>query len=62
MKEKKYMTEVKSDDKNYFADSNIWLYAFIETPDKSPIAKSIVKSADITISTQVINEVCVNVI
>jgi len=56
------MTEVKSDDKNYFADSNIWLYAFIETPDKSPIAKSIVKSADITISTQVINEVCVNVI
>ncbi len=56
------MTEVKKGDKCCFIDSNIWLYAFIETPHKSFIAKSLIKSADITISTQVINEVCVNLI
>ncbi len=56
------MSEVKKDDKGCFIDSNIWLYAFIETPDKSLIAKSLVKEANITISTQVINEVCVNLI
>lgn len=56
------MTEVEKGDKVCFVDSNIWLYAFIETPHKSLIAKSLIKGADITISTQVINEVCVNLI
>ena len=56
------MTEVKKGDKGCFIDSNIWLYAFIEPPDKSFIAKSFIKGADITISTQVINEVCVNLV
>ncbi len=37
-------------------------YAFIETPHKSLIAKSLLRDRDITISTQVINEVCVNLI
>jgi len=56
------MTGVKKGDKCCFIDSNIWLYAFIETPHKSFIAKSLIRNADITISTQVINEVCVNLI
>ena len=49
----------------YFVDSNIWLYAFIETDqdqDKSKISNSIINSKNIIISTQVINEVCVNLI
>ncbi len=49
-----------------FIDSNIWLYAFIEVQDtnKSSIAKSIIQrnSTLISISTQIINEVCVNLI
>jgi predicted nucleic acid-binding protein len=49
----------------YFVDSNIWLYAFIKSEqyqDKSKIANSIITSGNIVISTQVINEVCVNLI
>lgn len=48
-----------------FIDSNIWLYAFITGQDtsKSQIARSLVKAVpSIVISTQVINEVCVNLI
>jgi predicted nucleic acid-binding protein len=48
-----------------FVDSNIWLYAFIYNPDeaqKSEIAKNIIAANNITISTQVINEVSVNLI
>jgi predicted nucleic acid-binding protein len=48
-----------------FVDSNIWLYAFIKSDqnqDKSKIASSIITSKNIVISTQVINEVCVNLI
>jgi predicted nucleic acid-binding protein len=45
-------------------DSNIWLYAFIEggDADKSARARSLVEASDATLSTQVINEVCVNLI
>ena len=49
----------------YFIDSNIWLYAFINNSkekQKSEIAKQIVLANNIAISTQVINEVCVNLI
>lgn len=57
------MTEVKQcGDRICFVDSNIWLYAFIETPHKSSIANSIIRNRDIAVSTQVINEVCVNLI
>ncbi len=60
------MTELNKKDKICFIDSNIWLYAFIETQDtdKSGIAKSVIQNRNIaiTVSTQIINEVCVNLI
>jgi predicted nucleic acid-binding protein len=47
-----------------FVDSNIWLYAFIEAPesDKSHVAHRIITASRICISSQIINEVCVNLI
>ena len=48
-----------------FVDSNIWLYAFISNPEeeqKSETAKKIILTENIAISTQVINEVSVNLI
>jgi predicted nucleic acid-binding protein len=50
------------DEPSYFLDSNIWLYALIKSQDyrKHTIASSLVKSESISISTQVINEVCIN--
>jgi predicted nucleic acid-binding protein len=49
---------------SYFVDSNIWLYAFIQSQDvnKHAIANQLVQSGTIFISTQVINEVCINLI
>lgn len=47
-----------------FIDTNIWLYAFIPSQDlnKSAKAKAIIQQSDIAISSQVINEVCINLI
>lgn len=47
-----------------FVDTNVWLYAFIQTQDqaKTTAAKAIIQSNEVVISTQVINEVCVNLI
>ena len=47
-----------------FLDTNIWLYAFLKKADqaKAKIAKSLIERQGIVISTQVINEVCVNLI
>jgi len=47
-----------------FVDTNIWLYSFNESQDKkkSLIAKSIVSGNDIIISTQIINEISVNLL
>ena len=47
-----------------FLDSNIWLYAFVQTQaqDKTVKAKTLIQDSRIVISTQVINEVCVNLI
>jgi predicted nucleic acid-binding protein len=47
-----------------FVDSNIWLYAFIEAqhPEKTRIAKQIIEQCEIWLSSQVINELCVNLI
>ena len=60
------MTEVEGKNKICFIDSNVWLYAFIETQDvdKCNIAKSLIqdKNSSIIISTQIINEVCVNLV
>ena len=48
----------------YFVDTNIWLYSFIKSQagEKSKIAKSIISGSDIIISTQIINEICVNLL
>jgi predicted nucleic acid-binding protein len=52
------------DSKLCFIDTNIWLYAFIQTQaeDKTTIARAIIQTSEIVISSQVINEVCVNLI
>ncbi len=50
----------------YFVDTNIWLYAFMAGQDavKSAKAQAVIHqyANDIIISTQVINEVCVNLL
>ena len=58
------MSGINNQKERYFIDTNIWLYSFIETQgrEKTSIAKSIVQQEEITISTQIINEVCVNLI
>lgn len=45
-----------------FIDSNIWLYAFIESQEagKTSIAQRIISDSNICISCQIINEVTVN--
>lgn len=47
-----------------FVDTNIWLYAFIksEDNDKTAIAEQLIKSHKINISSQVVSELCVNLI
>ena len=47
-----------------FVDTNIWLYAFIEGEDshKQTRAKTTIQDNEVILSTQVINEVCVNLI
>ena len=51
-----------------FIGTNIWLYAFIEVDDgtsdvvKSAIARALIQKSEPVISTQVINEVCVNLL
>ncbi len=53
-----------NDSQSCFLDTNIWLYAFLKKADreKAKIAHSLVEHQNIVISTQVINEVCVNLI
>jgi predicted nucleic acid-binding protein len=49
----------------HFIDSNIWLYALVQHQDtqKTEIAKlTIQNSHKIIVSTQVINEVCINLV
>lgn len=50
----------------HFIDTNIWLYALIngQDPIKSQQARDVIATLTpaITISTQVINEICVNLI
>jgi predicted nucleic acid-binding protein len=48
-----------------FIDSNIWLYAFIrgQDPYKAQRANELIRAiSDICVSTQAVNEVCVNII
>jgi predicted nucleic acid-binding protein len=45
-------------------DTNVWLYAFVEDGDqgKSALASALIRRGDIVLSTQVVNEVCVNLL
>lgn len=47
-----------------FVDTNVWLYAFIENGDtaKSARASGLIQQGNIRLSTQVVNEVCVNLL
>ena len=47
-----------------FIDTNIWLYAFLDTgeAEKSSRAKEILKITEPILSVQIINEICVNLI
>lgn len=47
-----------------FIDTNLWLYAFLDTgePQKSARAKALFQETEPMLSVQVINEVCVNLI
>jgi len=48
-----------------FLDTNIWLYAFIERgeeAEKSSVARALIRQVEPVVSTQVINEVCVNLL
>jgi predicted nucleic acid-binding protein len=51
-------------DSKYFIDTNIWLYSFIQSKniEKTKTARTIIKECEIFISTQIINEICVNLI
>jgi predicted nucleic acid-binding protein len=47
-----------------FVDTNIWLYAFIEADDarKSAVARQLLQEIEPVISSQVINELSVNLL
>src|SRR5438094_8727714 len=48
-----------------FVDTNIWLYAFIEGEERQKTARAkelLAASRTIIVSTQVLNEVCVNLL
>jgi predicted nucleic acid-binding protein len=47
-----------------FIDTNIWLYAFLDTgeTEKSARARELFRKSETMLSTQVVNEVCVNLI
>lgn len=48
---------------DFFIDSNIWLYAFMdESSPKPALAKALIAQNNIVLSTQVLNEVCNNLI
>lgn len=53
-----------SDKPSVFIDTNIWLYAFLDTGEekKSARAREIFQQAEPMLSVQVVNEVCVNLI
>lgn len=47
-----------------FIDSNVWLYAFIEgqAEEKTVTARALIEEHAPVLSTQVVNEVCINLI
>ena len=53
-----------SDSPAVFIDTNIWLYAFLDTgeTEKSSRAKALFQQTEPMLSVQVVNEICVNLI
>ena len=53
-----------SDKSTAFIDTNIWLYAFLDTDEseKSSRAKRLFQQKEPMLSVQVVNEICVNLI
>ena len=48
---------------DFFIDSNVWLYAFMdESSPKHAPAKALIEQDRVVLSTQVVNEVCNNLI
>jgi predicted nucleic acid-binding protein len=49
---------------HYFVDTNVWLYALIVNDDaqKHQVAAEIAQGGNVVVSTQVINETCVNLL
>jgi predicted nucleic acid-binding protein len=48
---------------DFFIDSNIWLYAFMdESAPKHALATALIQQNRVVLSTQVVNEVCNNLI
>lgn len=47
-----------------FVDTNIWIYAFVQTqdPEKTRISSAIISNCDCIISTQIVNEISINLI
>ena len=47
-----------------FIDTNIWFYSFVEQddPNKSRVARESIRAVKPVVSTQVVNEVCVNLL
>ena len=45
-----------------FVDSNIWLYTFIQQDAKKAAAQQLVKQNRVCLSSQVVNEVCRNLV
>jgi len=59
------MTEINSSlESRCFIDTNIWLYAFIQTEEdeKFKKAQNVIAGNEIIISSQIINEICVNLL
>jgi predicted nucleic acid-binding protein len=58
------MTASSSSSSLCFVDTNIWLYAFIQTQDsgKQVMAKNVIQDNEVILSSQVINETCVNLL
>ena len=53
-----------SETKAHFIDSNIWLYSLLDTDEaeKTEAAQALIKSSEAIISSQVVSEVCANLI
>ncbi|HOJ63979.1 MAG TPA: PIN domain-containing protein [Spirochaetota bacterium] len=48
---------------NIFIDTNIWLYAFSDSnSNKAKIAKNLIKKSNVCLNTQILNEICFNLI